>query len=176
MGTIVEPTQTQLEDLVAPYLTTQNSGLGFAIGYASPSFANNGGLYFGGNVQNQFGSALTLGASTPFEIASVSKTFTATLYALLIRAHNAKKTVGDYTAPTGPLPISSTLANITLDELMNYTSGLPEDNSNGTVDSPPQWPLPYSVPGLLSFLGAAPPAVAPPNKEYRYSNLAFALM
>ena len=40
MGSIVEPTQALLESLVAPYLETQPSGLGFAIGYASPSFPN----------------------------------------------------------------------------------------------------------------------------------------
>jgi D-alanyl-D-alanine-carboxypeptidase/D-alanyl-D-alanine-endopeptidase len=176
MGGIVEPTQAQLESLVAPYLSTQPSGLGFAIGYASPNFANSGGLYFAGNVQNQFGAALTLDGTTPFEIASVSKTFTATLYALLIRASKPTLTVGDYSLPDGPLSISRTLADITLDQLMNYTSGLPQDNDNGAVDSPPLWPYPYSMPGMMSFLAAAPPAVSPPNQKYRYSNLGFAIM
>ncbi len=84
MGNIVEPTKVQLDDLVAPYLTTQPSGLGFAIGYASPSFAPPyGSLYFKGNYQNQFPNNVPLAVSetTPFEIASISKTFTATLYA-----------------------------------------------------------------------------------------------
>lgn len=176
MGSIVEPTQTQLEDLVAPYLATQSSGLGFAIGYANMDFSNYGGLYFAGNVQNQFGAALTLDATTPFEIASVSKTFTATLYARLIRSVQSTLTIGDYCVPNGPLRISPTLANITLDELMNYTSGLPQDNDNGAVDAPPYWTYPYSMPGMMSFLEAAPPQVEPPNEKYRYSNLGFAIM
>jgi hypothetical protein len=40
MPTFIAPTQAQLENLVAPYLATQPRGLGFAIGYASPDFAN----------------------------------------------------------------------------------------------------------------------------------------
>ena len=80
MGTIVEPTQTLLKSLVAPYLKTQPSGLGFAIGYASPSLLPNfSDLFFDGKIQNQFGSKLDLDEKTPFEIASIGKTFTATL-------------------------------------------------------------------------------------------------
>jgi D-alanyl-D-alanine-carboxypeptidase/D-alanyl-D-alanine-endopeptidase len=175
-STIIEPTTDQLQSLVEPYLKTQPSGLGFAIGYASPQFSNNGGLFFAGNIQNQFGNDLTLDANTPFEIASISKTFTATLYALLIRSKSSTLTLGDFIAPNGPLKISSSLAKIPLDGLVNYTSGLPQDNDNGTVDSPPYWPQPYSEQGLLSFLDAAPPQVSPPNQNYTYSNLAFAIM
>lgn len=170
----VEPTQEYLDSLVAPYLKAQPSGLGFAIGYASETFQ---GVYTSPNpVQNQFGAPLTLSATTPFEIASVSKTFTATLYALLIRAADPTRTVGDYITPNGPLQISPALAKITLDQLVNYTSGLPADNSDGSVDAPPYWPQPYSMPGMLSFLCAAPPALSPPGQQYQYSNLGFALM
>ncbi|SFK74081.1 serine hydrolase domain-containing protein [Methylocapsa palsarum] len=174
MGNIVEPTQAYLNSLVAPYLKAQPSGLGFAIGYASPSFQ---GVYTSPNpVHNQFGAPLTLSATTPFEIASISKTFTATLYALLIRASDPTRTIGDYIAPNGPLRISASLGDITLDQLMNYTSGLPADNVDGSVDSPPYWPQPYSMPAMLSFLGAAPPTLSPPGQQYQYSNLGFALM
>jgi serine-type D-Ala-D-Ala carboxypeptidase/endopeptidase len=78
MATTVAPTQAQLAKLVAPYLATIPSGVGFAIGYASPNLPGNGGLYFAGNVRNQFGSVFPLDESTPFAIAGVSKTFTAT--------------------------------------------------------------------------------------------------
>jgi len=174
--TIVEPTQAQVDALVAPYLETQASGLGFAIGCASPGFAQPGRLYFAGNVTNQFGQALDLVATTPFEIASISKTFTATLYARLIRSGNPNLTIGDFGQPNGPLPISPKLAGITLDELMSFTSGLPQDNSDAPVDSPPQRPSPYSMPGMLSYLGAAPPPVTSPGQRFTYSNLAFAIM
>jgi D-alanyl-D-alanine-carboxypeptidase/D-alanyl-D-alanine-endopeptidase len=174
--TIVEPTKDQLQSLVETYLKTQPTGLGFAIGYASPQFSNNGGLFFAGNVQNQFGNELTLDANTPFEIASISKTFTATLYALLIRSKSSTLTLGDFIAPNGPLKISSSLAKIPLDSLVNYTSGLPQDNKNGKVDSPPHRPQPYSESGLLSYLDTAPPQISPPNQNFTYSNLAFAIM
>jgi len=183
MANIVAPTQAQLESLVAPYLATQPRGLGFAIGYASPDLANSGGLFFRGNVQNQFGTDLRLGATTPFEIASLTKTFTATLYALLIPALDAKRTVGDYISPKGPLQIGASLAGIKLDGLVNYTSGLPQDNTDAGADAvtPPVWPLPYSMQAVMSFLDASPPPVSPPpptqaDPNYTYSNLAFALM
>src|SRR5262249_5819506 len=130
-GTImamIAPTRGQIAELVQPYLEAQPSGLGFAIGYASPDFANHGGMEFFGNVKNQFGKQLTLGRATPFEIASISKTFTAMLYALLIRASHPDGTLGDYISPRGPLPISDALATIKLDGLVNYTSGLPQDS------------------------------------------------
>jgi D-alanyl-D-alanine-carboxypeptidase/D-alanyl-D-alanine-endopeptidase len=172
---IVKPREDQLDCLVAPYLRTC-SGLGFAIGYASPSFANCGGLYFKGNIQNQFGLPLTLDGETPFEISSITKTFTATLYTLLIRASDATKTIGDYILPKGPMRISSTLAKIKLDELVNYTSGLPSDNDDDTLATPPFWPQPFSMQHMLSFLDALPPCVSQTGKKFTYSNLAFAIM
>jgi serine-type D-Ala-D-Ala carboxypeptidase/endopeptidase len=178
MERTVQPTKDQLDRLVAPFLKKRDSGLGFAIGYASPTFPNAGEVYFAGNIGNQFGSALTLDGATPFEIASISKTFTSMLYALLIRASNSTQTVGDYSSPKGPLPISANLAAITLDQLMNYTSGLPQDNDDRGAElaSPPFWPQPYSMSALMSFLNAHPPPVSSPGQNYTYSNLAFAIM
>jgi serine-type D-Ala-D-Ala carboxypeptidase/endopeptidase len=172
MENIVEPKEDQVKNLVTPYLKAQPSGLGFAIGCASPTFTNSGRLYFVGNIQNQFGSPL-IGAATLFEIASITKTFTSTLYALLIRASHPRRTIGDY-----GLPISSTLANITLDQLANYTSGLPQDNdiAGAEVATPPFWPRSYSMAQMMSFLDAAPPPVLPPGKAFTYSNLAFDIL
>lgn len=176
MSGILQPTQSQLDSLVEPYLLRQQTGLGFAIGYASPDFDPPGNLYFCGNVQNQFGGRLRLDGDTLFEIASISKTFTATLYALLIRSASSSKTVGDYIAPNGPLHISTSLANIPLDCLMNYTSGLPEDNENASSSSLPYWPQPYSLPAMLSYLDACPPVITNTGENYTYSNLGFSLM
>lgn len=176
MTTIVEPTKADLNKLVERYLKTQSSGLAFAIGYASPQFSPHGYLHFHGNAANQFGQALTIDGDTPFQLASVSKTLTATLYALLIRSLNPSQTVGDYIVPNGPLPISASLAGISLDQLMNYTSGLPQDNDTDEYDSPPYLPLPYSMTGMLSYLNASPPTVSGTGTIYTYSNLAFALM
>jgi serine-type D-Ala-D-Ala carboxypeptidase/endopeptidase len=102
MGDLCEPNDDLLAEMVAPYLQAQPRGLGFAIGYASPSFANYGRVRVFGNVQNQFGADLCLSCETPFEIASITKTFTATLYAALIRALNPNKTIADYLRPGLP--------------------------------------------------------------------------
>jgi CubicO group peptidase (beta-lactamase class C family) len=152
MTAIVEPTRQQLAGLVDRYLEKHHDRkLAFVVGDASPSFGDNGGIYYAGSGQNQFGTSLTLDGDTLFEIASISKTFTATLYALLIRSLDSSLTVGDYLAPTGPLSIGRQFAPITLDQLVNYTSGLPADNDIAT-DVPDLLPCPYSETGMLSYL------------------------
>lgn len=175
MAGIVAPTQDQLSNLVARYLATQPQGLGIAVGYAGPDLPNQGGLFFAGTVANQFGTVLTLDADTPFLLASVSKTFTATLYALLIRSVAQGQTLGDYITPNGPLPISRSLAGITLDSLMSYTSGLPQDNVSDGASAPPYLPQPYSLDLMLSYLDTNPPTLAT-TPGYTYSNLGFAIM
>jgi len=173
---MVAPTRSQIAELVQPYLEAQPSGLGFAIGYASPDFADYGDIQFFGSIKNQFGRSLILGRNTPFEIASITKTFTATLYALLIRASHPNGILADYIAPKGPLPISDALAPIKLDGLVNYTSGLPQDSVDNPVAVPPFKPEPYAMPGMLSYLNEFPPILSPPSENYSYSNLAFAIM
>ena len=175
MSKLIEETRAQLKELVAPFLKMQRSGLGFAIGYATPDLPH-GDLFFAGTIKNQFGKELRLDRNTPFEIASVTKTFTATLFALDIRGAHQNRTVGDYCAPKGPLPIDRRLARITLDSLVNYTSGLPQDNEDASLSTPPYRPKPYSMQGLMSYLAASPPEVSQPGKKYTYSNLAFAVM
>jgi D-alanyl-D-alanine-carboxypeptidase/D-alanyl-D-alanine-endopeptidase len=170
MSSSIEQVRAQLKQLVAPYLKTQPAGLGFAIGYASPELPK-GDLFFVGSIKNQFGSQRDPDRNTPFAIASVTKTFTATLYALLIRASDRNHTVGEY-----GLPISRTLGGITLDSLVNYTSGLPPDNEDATSSMPPYWPRPYSMAGLLSYLSASPPELMQVDKNFTYSNLAFSIM
>src|ERR1700739_4757963 len=79
MSTIVPPTQKYLDSLVDPLLNN-TTGLAFVIGYVGPTFHN---IYFKGNLANQFEQSVALNKNTPFELASVSKTFTATLSAAL---------------------------------------------------------------------------------------------
>ncbi len=175
MTTIVPPSQQDLESLVSSW-----PDVAFAIGYASPSFQtlknpSGGSIFCAGSVQNQFGTAMTLDPTTPFEIGSVTKTFTATLYALLIRSQSASQTVGDYIAK-GVLPIGTQFKDILLDSLVNYTSGLPFDNRSDAVDSPPYLPFPYSETGMLSYLNGTSLSPRGSGKTYTYSNLAVALM
>jgi D-alanyl-D-alanine-carboxypeptidase/D-alanyl-D-alanine-endopeptidase len=176
MGSIVMPTEAQLYARVKHYLNAQKQGLAFAIGYASPDFTPNGNIYLKGAVANQFGQPLTLSNDTPFLLASVSKTFTATLYALLLRQNNPSLTLGDYISPIGPLNMSPTLAGIPLDGLVNYTSGLPLDDVTNPTDNPAYLPQPYSLTAMLSYLDANPPAVSGTSTAYTYSNLAFSIM
>ena len=160
MTHITAPTPVQLSKLVAPYLATAPSGLGLVIGYASPSLPENGGLFFAGRPRNQFDVEIPLDATTPFAIAGITKTFTATLYALLIRAFDPGLKIGDYAAPVGPMPINPALAEIALDQLVNYTSGLPADHGHSRIAKPPYKAYPYSVPAMLSYLSPRHTAAA----------------
>ncbi|ACK50572.1 beta-lactamase [Methylocella silvestris BL2] len=175
MPEFYEPSRSDLLNLVRLYFKTQPKGLGIAAGCASPSFPE-GRMFFFGNVQNQFGQDLALDPHTPFEIASVSKTFTSTLYVDALRSLSGDDTLAIYTAPSGLLPISPKLGKITLDSLMSYSSGLPADNLPGPTDLPPFLPQPYSQMAMLNYLNAAPPALVGLNEQYLYSNLGFALM
>jgi len=168
MSNIVQPTKSQLDGLVASYIQNQPTGLGFVIGYASPSFES---IFLAGNLVNQRQEALSLTADTPFELASVSKTFTATLYALLIEGQsNQNLTLGDFS-----LDIGSQFLNIPIVDLVTYTSGLPQDNDTVT-DLPPFLPTPYSVAGMLGYLNFTGLTPGAAGKKYTYSNLAFGIM
>lgn len=174
MVTISAPTTQQLDDLVAGYLATQPTGLAFAIGYASPQIADNGGIYLNGNQIDQYKRPMTLGNDTLFEIASVSKTFTATLYAYLLSNYGGQPlTVGDFFKGARKHRIGAQFYDIPVADLLNYTSGLPQDNQQAF--GPPYWPQPYSVPGMLGFLDMTEYQPQGTGTGYTYSNLGFAL-
>lgn len=172
MTSIVQPSEDDLAALVNPYLALQADGtsLAFAIGIASPDPAFSV-IYTFGAVQRQDGGALDLSADTPFVIASVSKTFAATAYAYYLQAQGTPDaTLGDYPE----LEIGSQFSDISLISLVNYSSGLPQDNNTAT-DQPANMPQPYTIPGMLGFLNYT--GMKPlPKPAYRYSNLAFGLM
>lgn len=174
MVAITAPTKRQLDDLVQPYLENQPTGLAFAIGYASPQIAGGGGIHLSGNLVDQFQQPMALGHDTLFEIASVSKTFTATLYAYLLGSYgNPDPTLGDFFADARRHRIGSQFYGIGIAELLNYTSGLPADND--VAFGPPHWPQPYTVPGMCGFLDMTTYQPAGTGTAYSYSNLGFAL-
>lgn len=175
MSKIVPPTKEYLDSLIDPFLKNQPNGLAFVIGYVGPTFQD---IYFKGNLANQFGKSVTLGKDTYFELASISKTFTATLSAVLGEKYlpNAweNQTIGTYNGTAG-FQVGSQFNPIPLSTLLSYTSGLPADNVNGD-DWPPYLPIPYSAAGMLGYLNMTTLQPGTPNTVYAYSNMAFSLM
>ena len=174
MSKIVPPTKKYLDSLIDPLLTHQPAGLAFVIGYVGPTFHD---IYFKGNLANQFGKKIALGRDTYFELASVSKTFTATLSAVLADKYSVdlhSQTIGNYNGTT-EFQIGSQFNSIPLSTLLSYTSGLPADNDT-VSDLPPELPIPYSPAGMLGYLNMTPLVPKAPNSAYRYSNLGFSIM
>jgi D-alanyl-D-alanine-carboxypeptidase/D-alanyl-D-alanine-endopeptidase len=163
----VPPTSQQLSDIVQPYLDfANNDGLAIMVGWATPTAS---GIAPFGGVKNQLGGPMTLTNDTSFELASASKTYTATLYALLTAGQSSSPPLGDFY-----LGIGTQFANIPIETLVNYTSGLPQDDSNAT-DLPPLLPMPYSLNGMLGFLNLTSLKPGDFGKAFTYSNLGFAL-
>jgi hypothetical protein len=116
---IVEPTKQQLDDLVNPFLAHPN--VGFAIGYASPQFQGSGKFYFKSNgpLLNQSNQEVPLGVETYFEIASISKVFTATLFQLFVQngtIANNEVPLGNY-FPRGNIGLGKQFLDISVASL-----------------------------------------------------------
>jgi D-alanyl-D-alanine-carboxypeptidase/D-alanyl-D-alanine-endopeptidase len=174
MNKIVPPTKKYLDSLVEPFLANQPEGLAFVIGYVGPTFHD---IYFKGNLANQFGKSVPLGKDTPFELASVSKTFTATLSAFLAAKYSVElqtETIGTYNGATG-FQIGSQFNSIPLSTLLSYSSGLPADNSDA-YDYPPNFPTPYSAAGMIGYLNMTDLQPGSPNIAYGYSNMGFSII
>lgn len=186
MSNIIEPTEAQLECLVAKNIPAIGDGIpiGVAIGYVGPTFAQ---IYLQGSLLNQSGQPLSFDANTTFEIASVTKSFNATLYQYFV-ANNAipsDATLGTYysgstSGPSARVPentaVGSNYVDIPLKTLANYTSGLPQDNEGKFVDWPVPLPAPYTIPDMFSYLSGNPFQPSRFGKAYTYSNLGFGLL
>ena len=116
--------------------------------------------------------------NTLFEIGSISKTFTATLLAYLVKTEQ----VGIDDPITNYLPDSVAanpdLQRITLKHLANHTSGLPRMPSNidATSAAHPLDPYKdYTKDHLYDFLKSYK-ADIPPDSAYEYSNLGYGLL
>jgi D-alanyl-D-alanine-carboxypeptidase/D-alanyl-D-alanine-endopeptidase len=173
------PTQEQLEYLVAPYTGIFGGyyPLGFAIGYVGPG-VHSGNIFYAGRLLNQYEIPLPLNEYTQFPIASVTKTFTAALYADLVQKSfvPAHATLGDYYRH-GPVQLPPVLDGIPLSTLGNYTSGLPADDIPPITDQPDPLPVPYSSLDMFEYLRyLAHVQTDAPGQTYSYSNLAFSLL
>jgi D-alanyl-D-alanine-carboxypeptidase/D-alanyl-D-alanine-endopeptidase len=177
---ILQPTQSQLQALVYPYLANLWGyyPLGFVIGYASPDFPGFGKIFYAGRLVNQYEQPLPLNGSTSIPIASSTKTFTASLYADCVGRGSipATATLGNYYG-NGHTPIKPQLTDIPLLSLGNYTSGLPADDIPPIEDQPVPLPIPYSALDMFEFLyDLSRLPVGTPAQTYAYSNLGFSLL
>lgn len=185
MTTITEPTQAQLQSLVASNIPAigDDIPIGIAIGYVGPTFAQ---IYLQGTLLKQDGQSLTFDTNTMFEIASVTKSFNATLYQYFVANNDipSDATLGTYYSgsPSGPsarvpegTDVGSNYVDIPLQTLANYTSGLPQDN-DGYVDWPIPLPSPYTIPEMFKYMSGNPFTPGASGEAYTYSNMGFALL
>jgi len=186
VSTIVRPTVAQIDALIHKFVPAIADGLpiGVAVGYVGPGFAN---VHLRGKLVDQNNQPLVFNGDTKFELASVTKTFCASLYAYFVNqnAIASDATLGSYYTPSQPgmakaVPMGTALGSyytpIPLVTLANYTSGLPQDNADASVDCPIPIPQPYTIPAMFSYLSGNPFLPGPPSKAYAYSNLGFGLL
>ncbi len=170
---IALPTQAQVEDVVNKYYSVP-SNVGIMIGIAAPSAGPATGLYPIGGLVDYQGQPMALDESTPFQLASNTKIFTATLLAGFQDNDPSywDKTINQ-AQPRGcpPLPYE-----VSLLDLARYVSGFPQDNDSIGVTMPSAIPFPYTLPGMYGYLHLEPFTPVGTGQEFTYSNLGYALL
>jgi D-alanyl-D-alanine-carboxypeptidase/D-alanyl-D-alanine-endopeptidase len=173
----------QVAAIVQPYLDKYpDLSLGVAVGVAQPgtSGAINTSIFYFGKLTDHDGSPIPLDGATEFEIGSVTKTFTATVLAAQIQDQPSLL----------DLPINQIFRQtptykgqqITIRDLADYTSGLPDSNRDGgsanCTFSGAQIEDCYDL--ALMFQHLPKPAFTKvqfaPGTAYLYSDLAVALL
>jgi CubicO group peptidase (beta-lactamase class C family) len=125
---------------------------------------------------------ITLNESTPFRIASVTKTFTGTLVSINSRLHSDNQTVKDLRTYDDNMWTARQFAPILVRNLINYWSGLPSDNTNPTDEPHGIQRSNYSLGQMRSYLNEVASNVLSPDlqngtgRKYTYWNLAFAML
>lgn len=170
------PGTDAIQDVLRSFVG-DNPDIGLAVGMVSTSDAPEGVYAYEGSIKSYTGQPLTLGDTTLFEIASISKTFCATLFAHYWAAMPslAGTMVSDY-HPKGTTPLDPTkFGAMPLLSLANYTSGLPHDPID-PHDQPKHLKPPYTVPHMYGYLGRMDWSPGTSGVGYSYSNLGFALL
>ncbi len=117
----------------------------------------------------------TFNGNSRFEIGSITKTFTATLFADMIIRHEVDPNDPiEKFFPTGTKVPSYGGRSITLADLATQTSGLPRMPTN-FVSVHSDDPYDYDETKLLAFLGTYT-LLRAPGATYEYSNLGFGLL
>jgi len=166
----VEEAQVYIDKLAAEYLSS-GPHAGLVIGIVKEG---NQHVYGYGTIER--GKSQAPDGDTVFELASVGKTFTATV---LGQMHLQKEL--DWHSPIASVLPKSTQApsfggrDITLLDLATQTSGLPSLPGNFTPKDPLNPYADYAVEDMYRGL-AEIELPRPPGKKYEYSNLGFGLL
>ena len=117
-----------------------------------------------------------LDGDSVFEIGSITKTFTATLLALMVQDHDVD--LDDPVASLLPASVSVPMRygrQITLADLATHTSGLPRNPANLDPRDPENPYADYTVAQLYDFL-AVYELATDPGAHFEYSNFGVALL
>lgn len=163
----------KIDSLLNKYTSTFPDSIQLSIG-----FINNGKIEYAGFIKLNGNLIPINNKDSVFEIGSITKVFTATLLAKLIT--NSEVQLDEPIERLLPFKLNSTdfdNSNITLKNLTNHTSGLPEmpenyhefrnDNLTGKV---------YDTNILEDYLKTKLTLLNEPDKEFLYSNLGYAIL
>jgi CubicO group peptidase (beta-lactamase class C family) len=161
-----------VEGVARAYMAQENT-VGLSIGIIV-----DGKEYYYGYGETAIGNGKLPAASTMFEIASVTKTFTATLLAMAVEEGRVRldDPVNKYLPDSIPL-IQFNNKPVTFRSLANHTAGFPfmPANFDSSVVDPVRFPnRHYTVGKLYSSLKYLQ-LNAEPGTKYRYSNAGFGL-
>lgn len=162
---------SSVDKVLSPYIQTKgNAGLSAGIRYKGKDY-----FYNYGDVKA--GSGMLPGNHTLYEIGSITKTFTATLFALAVVQGKVKPDQSITAFLPDSVASNSALKNIMLKQLANHTSGLPRlpSNMQATITDPLQPYEHYDLKHMFSFLKSFSPS-RKPGANYEYSNFGFGLL
>jgi len=170
-----------IKEACAPFVGQANPNVGIAVGVLWPTWSELGCYVvselfaFEGHLINHQNEKIKGNQKAPFKIASMSKTFTATLYAYAWLTAQ-KITPSTELGQALPQITSSKLTGLLLSQMANYTSGLPKDNDKNNGTYPTDLKYPYTFQEMYEFLNTRATLQVGPAGEYAYSNLGFALL
>ena len=164
------PSDEAVRELVRPYIDKRQAK-GIVVGLVEPDGSRRV-LAFGEAGEG----ARPLGASSIFEIGSITKTFTGTVLADMVRRRQVKldDTVAKY-MPAGVRVPSLNGRQITLLDLATHTSGLPRLPTDYVSPDPGNPYAQFAAEHLYAFLNRHELA-REPGAKFEYSNLGMGLL
>jgi beta-lactamase class C len=159
-------------------LIDQNTtdAMGMVVGFVSPQFDSPQFLFGGQNsMQNSEGNPMPLSQMTLFEIGSITKTFTSSMFMVNSPDHDAfTGYFGDYVCN---LPLPPEISSLPAQSLANYSSGFAPDNGGAWMGTEAMADLQDMCDWLNGpkFPNKYHP-LKPPGTVYSYSNTAWSLL